>query len=72
MTPAKCRAARALLDMSITSLAGAALVPASAVMYFESGVAAPNEASIIAMRKALEKAGVEFIEDGVKLRKGRG
>ena len=45
MTPAKCRAARALLDMSI---------------------------SIIAMRKALEKAGVEFIEDGVKLRKGRG
>ena len=41
-------------------------------MYFESGVAAPNEANIIAMRKALEKAGVEFIEDGVKLRKGRG
>jgi hypothetical protein len=69
MTPAKCRAARALLDISITSLAGAAVVPASA-MDFESGVAAPNEASIMAMRKALEKAGVEFIEDGVKLRRG--
>ena len=67
MTPAQCRAARALLDMSTTSLAGAAVVPASAVMEFESGVAAPNEARIIAMQQALVRTGVEFIERGVRL-----
>jgi hypothetical protein len=52
--------------MSMSSLAGAALVPATAVMDFESGLAAPNEANIRAMQRALEQAGVEFIEGAVR------
>jgi hypothetical protein len=52
--------------MSISSLAGAALVPASTVMDFESGLAAPNEANIEAMQRALDRTGVEFIEGRVR------
>jgi transcriptional regulator with XRE-family HTH domain len=69
MTPAQCRAARALIDMTVTGLARIAVVPVSAVMDFERGKSMPNQRNLNTMAKALERAGVEFIDDiGVKLK----
>ena len=73
MTPAQCRAARALIELSIHALAGAAVVSATTVWDYEAGVGHPKPADIEAMRTALERAGVEFIDGeqpGVRLRKG--
>jgi predicted transcriptional regulator len=73
MTPAQCRAARALVDMALPDLARFAIVPRALIADFESGVATPRPADLLAMRQALEDAGVEFIDGdrpGVRLRKG--
>jgi hypothetical protein len=70
MTPAQCRAGRALINLSLCHLAAAAVVPPAIVWDLEAGVSAPSEANLNALRQALERAGVEFITDGVKLRKG--
>jgi len=69
MTPAQCRAARALVDVSEAKLAHVAVVPITAVRDFElTGKARPPD--IEAIRAELERAGVEFLNDvGVKLRK---
>ena len=72
MIPAQCRAARALIDMHIVELSSAAVVPATAIFDLECGVAAPSESNLQALRKALEWAGVEFIDGdrpGVRLSK---
>jgi hypothetical protein len=68
MTPAQCRAARALIELSIHALSGAAVVSALTVWDYEAGVGHLRPADIDAIKAA--RAGVEFIEDGVKLRKG--
>jgi len=71
MTPAQCRAARRLVGMSIGQLSVASLVPLAEVWGFEA-VVAPHMRSpsdIVAMRAALERAGVEFTEDGPRLRR---
>jgi hypothetical protein len=70
MTPAQCRAARALIGMSEIKLAHAAVVPFTALRDFELAGAVTRQSDIDALQAALERAGVEFIEDGVKLRKG--
>ena len=73
MTPAQCRAARALINLSITELSGAAVVPVTTIWDFEAelgGVIRPF--NLDAMQGALEKAGIEFIDGdrpGVRLRK---
>jgi len=74
MTPAQCKAARAIIEMTQPNLAELADVGLSTVVDFEKErrvVAAP---SIDAIREALESAGVEFIAEngggaGVRLRK---
>jgi transcriptional regulator with XRE-family HTH domain len=74
MTPAQCRAARALLSMTQPQLAEAAGVGLSTVVDFERErrqVAAP---SVEAMRAALEAVGAVFIPEngggaGVRLKK---
>lgn len=73
MTPAQCRAARALLDWPQQELANAAGVGVVTVRKFESGVAAPRNATIEAMMNSFESAGVEFLAGngggpGVRLR----
>jgi len=71
MTPAQCRAARALIDMTQADLARAAVVPLSIIADFEAGVSEPRH--VVAIRHALERAGVEFIEGsrpGVRMAKG--
>jgi transcriptional regulator with XRE-family HTH domain len=74
MTPAQCRAARGLLDWSQQQLAEAARVGVVTVRQFEGGKAAPRNATLDVLRRALEAAGVEFIAEngsgaGVRLSK---
>jgi transcriptional regulator with XRE-family HTH domain len=71
MSPAQCRAARALLDWSQSELAGAAKVGLSTVVDFERERRAVSDSATAAICSALEAAGVEFTnggEPGVKLR----
>jgi transcriptional regulator with XRE-family HTH domain len=68
ITPAQCRAARALLDWPREWLASESGISASSISDFERNVGAPRNATLNALRRALEKAGIEFIDDdGVKL-----
>jgi hypothetical protein len=56
--------------MTLNELATAAVVPAVTVWDYEAGFGHPSEANLAAIQAALERAGVEFIPDGVKLGKG--
>jgi transcriptional regulator with XRE-family HTH domain len=72
ISPATCRAARALLDWSQQQLATAANVGLSTVKGFESSNKSPMRNNLDAIQRALEAAGVTFTnggEPGVKLRK---
>ncbi len=73
LTAAQLRAGRALLDWPQQRLAEAAEVGISTVRDFEAGRRNPYPASMSAMRRAMEAAGVEFIPEngggpGVRLR----
>jgi predicted transcriptional regulator len=63
ITPAQTRAARALLQWSQRDLAAHAEVGTSTVAEFESEQITPRRASLAAMRRALEQAGITFIDD---------
>jgi transcriptional regulator with XRE-family HTH domain len=63
MTPAQCRAARALLDLTQPQLAKAAGLGLSTVVDFEKARRTVSEDAIAAIRTALEAARVEFIND---------
>ncbi|HEY2067918.1 MAG TPA: helix-turn-helix transcriptional regulator [Rhizomicrobium sp.] len=68
ISPAQCRAARGLLDMKQDILAVAAQISKSVLVDFENGHRIPNRNNLAAIRRALEEAGVEFIERGVILK----
>jgi transcriptional regulator with XRE-family HTH domain len=75
VTAAQCRAARGLLDWSQLELADAAGIGIVTVRQVEAGATEPRRATLVVLRQALEKAGVEFIDEngggpGVRLRKG--
>jgi hypothetical protein len=60
--------------MSHAELSGLAVVPVAIVADYESGVAPTRPADLAAIKRALESAGVAFIEangggPGVRLRK---
>jgi transcriptional regulator with XRE-family HTH domain len=61
MTPAQCRAARALLDWSQQRLAEAARIGNATIRNFENGNTSPQNATLDVLRRALENAGVVFI-----------
>jgi transcriptional regulator with XRE-family HTH domain len=70
----QCRAARALLDWSQQELADKAAVGVVTVRQLEAGTHEPRRATLDVIRRALENAGVEFIDEngggaGVRLRK---
>ena len=74
MTPAQCRAARALVSLSQEDTAVIAHVSVQTLIAFESGRRQPYDKNLTAIRAALEEAGVEFIAEngggaGVRLRK---
>jgi len=76
MTPAQCRAARALLDMTQTQLAEAASLGLSTVVDFEKERREVSEGAVEKIRQALERAGVEFFSEngggeGLRVRRAR-
>ena len=71
MTPAQCRAARALLNWTQNELAAAAEVDEATVRNFENERSAHQPATLAMMRGALEDSGVEFTNGrqlGVKMK----
>jgi transcriptional regulator with XRE-family HTH domain len=76
MTPAQCRAARALLDMTQTELAEAASLGLSTVVDFEKERRDLSAVAVEKIRRALEEAGIELIPEngggeGLRLRRSR-
>ncbi len=72
LTPAQCRAARALLDWTQAELSAAAGLSAVSLRAFEKG-GPIRESNARRLRSALETAGVDFIPEngggaGVRLR----
>lgn len=64
MSPEQCRAARAWLGWSQQELARRAHVGLSTVKDFERGDRKPIANNLDAMRRSIEAAGIEVIEDG--------
>jgi predicted transcriptional regulator len=60
ITPAQCRAARALLGWPREWLASESSVSSGTIAEFEKGGRAPRYATLVTLRRALEKAGVEL------------
>jgi len=71
---AQCRAARGILDWSQQELADKAGVGVVTIRQLEAGIHAPRRATLDVVRRCLETAGVEFIDEngggpGVRLKK---
>ncbi|HEV7323510.1 MAG TPA: helix-turn-helix transcriptional regulator [Bosea sp. (in: a-proteobacteria)] len=76
VSPAQCRAARALIGWSQDQLATASKVAKATIANFEAGRRASYDRTLEDIRTALESAGVIFVEEngegpGVRLKKGR-
>ncbi|WP_242219430.1 helix-turn-helix transcriptional regulator [Shinella zoogloeoides] len=74
ISPAQCRAARALVEMDQAKLAEAANVSRNTVVDFEKGRRTPNTNNLLALQSALEAMGVIFVPEngegpGVRLKK---
>lgn len=63
ITPAQCRAARALLDWSQQDLAKAAHLGLSTIRDFEKGRRVPTHNNLRGIKLALEEGGVEIGEE---------
>ena len=77
LSPAQCRAARALVSLSQEGLADASKVAKATIANFETGKREPYPRTLDDLREALERAGVLFIAEngegpGVRLRKVEG
>ena len=60
--------ARAALGWSVRELASAAKVGTATITRFEGNQAAPIPATLAAIRRALEEAGIEFLDgDGARV-----
>ena len=74
ISPAQCRGARGLLGMTQPALASAASLGLSTIVDFEKSRRPVSKQAIQTIRSALERAGIEFIDEngggpGVRLRK---
>lgn len=72
----QCIGARAMLGWSRDMLSKAALVAERTLIDFERGARQPRERTLTDIRRALEEAGIIFIDEngggpGVRLRKRR-
>ncbi len=61
LTPAQCRAGRALLGWSQPQLATAAKIGLATVQDFETGKRAPHGGTLVLLCQAFEAAGIELI-----------
>ncbi len=76
ITPAQCRAARGLLDWTQQELADRAGLGIVTVRQFEARANESRRATIEVIKRALETAGIEFIDEngggaGLRFRKRR-
>jgi hypothetical protein len=76
LTAAQCRAARALIEWSVDTLAQASRIDAKTIADFEARYRAPDEDAKRSIRVALEEGGVIFIAEngggaGVRLKFSR-
>ena len=68
MTPAQSRAARGLLGITQDQLAKEAEVSLRTLANYEKGATKPTRATLAAIQRAFEAAGVEFTDGGVRLK----
>ncbi|MGN6307346.1 MAG: transcriptional regulator [Mesorhizobium sp.] len=69
ISPAQCRAARAILDWSQQKLADESKIGNATIRNFEGEKSTPQHATLDVLRRCFEAAGIEFINGtGVKLR----
>jgi DNA-binding XRE family transcriptional regulator len=76
ITPAQCRAARALLRWSQKELARESRVGEITIVHFETEKTAPVPGTLMLLRHTFEAAGIQFIEEdgggeGVRFAKRR-
>ncbi len=64
ITPAQCRAARALIGIRQQDIADSTGISLRTIASFELGENKTNKVNLIAIQRALESAGVEFTEAG--------
>ena len=72
LSPAQCRAARALLNWSQEELVARATVSKKTIADFERGVTNPHSRTLTQLIAAFEAAGIEFLNTdrpGVRVRK---
>jgi transcriptional regulator with XRE-family HTH domain len=74
LTPAQIRAARSMLNWKQADLAKKAGLSLTGLNNIERGAADPRASTLVAIQRALEAAGIEFISEngggpGVRLRK---
>lgn len=67
ITPAQCRAARALLDMTQPELAERSGLGLSTVVDFEKSRRQVSDRAIDDLRAALERAGVQFVQQATAI-----
>jgi hypothetical protein len=75
LSPALCRAARALLALDVAGLVKKSGVPGNIVAEFEKGGRFPQRQDLAALKLAFEEAGIIFLEDngdgtGLRMREG--
>jgi len=63
ISPAQCRAARALLDWSQQELAEASKIGNATIRNLEGGKSDPQHATLDVLRRCFEAAGIAFIDD---------
>jgi transcriptional regulator with XRE-family HTH domain len=61
ITPAQTKAARALLGWTQDDLAERSGVVRRTLMSFETGQRSPREVTLLKIRKAFERAGIQFV-----------
>lgn len=64
ITPAQCRAARALIEWPREQLAEVSRVALRTIVDFERGARSPREVTLIAIQAALESGGIAFLDNG--------
>ncbi len=74
ISPEQCKAARALIGWSRRALSETSQVAERTLIDFERGARNPHKRTLFDIRRALEEAGVDFIDangggPGVRLRK---
>ena len=79
LTAEQCRGARAMLGWSQDDLAKAAFVGRQTVTDFERGARVPISNNLVSIRRAFERAGIEFLPEpkeghgpGIRLAGGKG